>query len=104
MKYSYYYPDTEAKFEDYSNGCDPDPRYDFKDIVNPVDLIGDIKEENFIIEKELAEKIQSLKDKMIDGWAVANSTVCRDGYRAADTLIKYYEEQLRQYKKSQQTN
>lgn len=54
--------------------------------------------------KELEEKIQNLKDKMIDGWAVANSTVCREGYRAADTLIKYYEEQLRQYKKSQQTN
>lgn len=104
MKYSYYCSDIIAKFEDYSNGCDPDPLYDFKDTVNPVDLIGDIKEEDFIIEKKLAEKIQSLKDKMIDGWAVANTTVCRDGYRAADTLIKYYEEQLRQYKKSQQTN
>ena len=45
----------------------------------------------------MEKTIQNLKDKIIDGWAMAHDPLCSEGFRAADTLIKYYEEQLRHY-------
>lgn len=49
------------------------------------------------MDKEMEKTIQNLKDKIIDGWAMANDPLCSEGFRAADTLIKYYEEQLNHY-------
>ena len=78
MKYDYYYPDTAAEFDDYGNGCDPDPFYDYEDDDNPVDLIDDIKESDMnkkeiMINQELYELgfigkkdfvVTELKDKI----------------------------------------
>lgn len=49
------------------------------------------------MDKEMEKTIQNLKDKIIDGWAMAHDPLCSEGFRAADTLIKYYEEQLNHY-------
>lgn len=65
----YYYADTVAEFEDYSNGCDPDPFYDFKDTDNPVDLIDDIKPEDFIKSEE--EFIKNLST-----WMTRDEAMC----------------------------
>lgn len=66
MKYSYYYPDTEAEFEDYSNGCDPDPLYDFKDVSCWSADYWDVGTDQFfqrtIIKKERLEEALSLID------------------------------------------
>lgn len=68
----YYYADTVAEFQDYGNDCDPDPLYDFKDTDNPVDLIDDIKEEDFIMKKEIDQELYDLgfigkKDFVVTG-------------------------------------
>lgn len=49
------------------------------------------------MDKETLKIIEDLKDKIIDGWAMAHDPLCSEGFRAADTLIKYYEEQLSHY-------
>lgn len=51
-----------------------------------------------IMEKETLKIIEDLKNRIIDGWAMANDPLCSDGFKAADMLIKFYEEQLQLYK------
>lgn len=48
--------------------------------------------------KEIEKTIQNLKDKIIDGWANAKDPICSEGFRAAESLITYYEEQINIYK------
>lgn len=55
------------------------------------------------MDKEIEKTIQNLKDKIIDGWAMAHDPICSEGFRAADTLIKYYEEQINIYKEINKT-
>jgi hypothetical protein len=50
------------------------------------------------MEKEPLKIIEDLKNRIIDGWAMANDPLCSDGFKAADMLIKFYEEQLQLYK------
>lgn len=63
----YYYADTVAEFQDYSEfrdystEWDCDPEYDYVDN-NPVDLIDDIKEEDFIMDKKELVINQELYD------------------------------------------
>lgn len=47
---------------------------------------------------EVDETIKRLKERIADGWAMAHDPICSEGFRAADSLIKYYEEQINIYK------
>lgn len=60
MKNNYYYPDTIAEFQDYGNDWDSDPFDDLKDTDNPVDLIDDINEEEFSMNKEINQELYEL--------------------------------------------
>lgn len=41
------------------------------------------------------EEIEELKQKIKDGWAMANDPMCSDGFAAADRYISFLEEELR---------
>lgn len=41
------------------------------------------------------ETIKKLKERIADGWAMANDPMCSDGFAAADRYIRYLEEELR---------
>lgn len=75
MKYDYYYPDTVAEFEDYSNDCEPDPFNDFRDaycigrLEEALSLIDDIKKEDFIKSEE--EFIKNLST-----WMSRDEAIC----------------------------
>lgn len=56
----YYYPDSVAEFQDYGNDWDSDPFDDLKYTDNPVDLIDDLKEEDFIMDKEINQELYEL--------------------------------------------
>ena len=43
------------------------------------------------------EEIEKLKQKIKDGWQMANDPICREGFEAVIKLIEYYEKQLAHY-------
>jgi len=87
----YYYPDSVAEFQDYSNDCEPDPFYDFKDNDNPLDLIDDTKESDFIKEDTMLDLTREMLNKKE---AEQVQYVCNEVEKA----MQYIKRDLKTYK------